>query len=295
MIVFENTGEIDPRLITLLGVNVKESESPVGFFGTGLKYAIACSLRRGNRIRIQSGEAEFDFSAREEQIRGKVFGIISMLGRHDRLELGFTTDLGKHWEDWMIYRELWCNAHDESGAKVYEATVAPQPTRGLTRIIVEGLDKPHQQRWDFLLNPAQVPTWSNEGLDIFADPMPRGVLFYRGIAVQSLREKPALYTYNIKSKLTLTEDRTAGAWATDWEITRWITLIDDENLARAVLTSKGFESRLDFSYAVNWSEAWNKVGAELTKESPLSVHSSVRTRFAKSKEINVCHACGRPL
>ena len=39
MIVFENAGEIDPRLFALIGVNVKESENAIGFFGTGLKYA----------------------------------------------------------------------------------------------------------------------------------------------------------------------------------------------------------------------------------------------------------------
>lgn len=55
MIVFENEGEIDPQLIMLIGVNVKASDSAIGFFGTGLKYAIACLLRWGEEIEIQSG------------------------------------------------------------------------------------------------------------------------------------------------------------------------------------------------------------------------------------------------
>lgn len=45
MIVFENAGELDVRAATLIGVNVKESANPVGFFGTGLKYVLACVAR----------------------------------------------------------------------------------------------------------------------------------------------------------------------------------------------------------------------------------------------------------
>jgi len=41
MIVFENQGEIDLIAFTPFGVNTKETDSPIGFFGTGLKYATA--------------------------------------------------------------------------------------------------------------------------------------------------------------------------------------------------------------------------------------------------------------
>lgn len=64
MIIFENSGEIDPQLISLIGVNVKESESAIGYFGTGLKYAIACLARWGeviihisNNLEIYEGES----------------------------------------------------------------------------------------------------------------------------------------------------------------------------------------------------------------------------------------------
>ena len=47
MIVFENPGEIDIRSISTFGVSVKEGDNPIGFFGTGLKYAIVVLLRTG--------------------------------------------------------------------------------------------------------------------------------------------------------------------------------------------------------------------------------------------------------
>ena len=37
MIVFENPGEIDVAAISTFGVSVKETDNPIGFFGTGLK------------------------------------------------------------------------------------------------------------------------------------------------------------------------------------------------------------------------------------------------------------------
>lgn len=121
MIIFENSGEIDPRLISLIGVNVKERSNAIGYFGTGLKYAVACLLRWGEKLTVQSGLAEFTFDTEEAKIRGQSFGVLVMRSAVDHLQLGFTTDLGKRWEPWMVYRELWCNAHDEPAPRVYVA------------------------------------------------------------------------------------------------------------------------------------------------------------------------------
>ena len=52
-----HTGEIEPLLIRTFGVSVKDSESPIGFFGTGLKYALAILLRERHDVIIQSGVA----------------------------------------------------------------------------------------------------------------------------------------------------------------------------------------------------------------------------------------------
>lgn len=149
MIIFENTGEIDPRLVMLIGVNVKETESPIGFFGTGLKYAVACLARWGESLTIQSSTAEFTFAV-EETVPSWVS----------------PRTLGKTWEPWMIYRELWCNAHDELAPSVYEASRLPTPRAGLTRVIASGdkIEAAHRDCWSFLLNPARVPLHVADGL-----------------------------------------------------------------------------------------------------------------------------------
>lgn len=54
-VIFRNKGIIDPRSITTFGVSSKDSESAIGYFGTGLKYAIAILLREGCKIDIYTG------------------------------------------------------------------------------------------------------------------------------------------------------------------------------------------------------------------------------------------------
>lgn len=294
MIVFENDGEIDPRLVMLIGVNVKETTSAIGFFGTGLKYAVACLSRWGEEIRIQSGAQEYQFSAENTEIRGRNFGILAMYSRLDRAPLGFTTELGKRWEPWMVYRELWCNAYDEPSPKVYEVDTAPRPEAGKTRIVVSGekIEAAHGDRDTYILGKRRNLLHKVTGLEIYEGPGDR--IFYRGIAVQT-PDKPALYTYNITSHLYLTEDRTAGSWQTDSVIAAGLTLLDDEDMIDATLCAPAthLESRLDYDYAYSPGDVWRSRAACAVAADPLGTPASVRRKFTAPAA--VCPGCGRPM
>jgi hypothetical protein len=296
MIVFENEGQIDPRLVMLIGVNVKGSASVIGYFGTGLKYAIACMMRWGEDIKIQSGAAEFTFTVEQTEIRGAEFGLITMNSRYDKAQLGFTTALGKNWEPWMVYRELWCNAQDEPRHLVYETDVMPKPTAGSTRVIVSGkkIEAAHNAKNDFILDVVtRQPLNKVQGLELYEG---RGEhIFYRGIAVQKL-ERPSLYTYNITEFLWLTEDRTAGSWATDPIIARNLTLIEGSPVidSTIVAPSSVYESRLDYSGVKQPGEHWRQTAQYFVEERPLDVPRSVREMFADA-EVELCPSCGRPL
>jgi hypothetical protein len=110
-LVFSNPGTLDINLVKLLGVSVKESENPIGFFGTGLKYAIATTLRLGGSLTILTDGQRYEVSGRKVLLRDKEFTQVML---NDE-PLGFTTELGKQWEAWMVVRELYSNALDESG------------------------------------------------------------------------------------------------------------------------------------------------------------------------------------
>lgn len=294
MIIFENSGEIDPQLISLIGVNVKENDSAIGYFGTGLKYAVACLARWGESLTIQSGLAEFTFACEESVIRGRRFGVLIMRGAHDHLRLGFTTDLGKNWEPWMVYRELWCNAHDEPSPQIYEASRHPAPKAGLTRAIVAGpkIETAHADRAQFILQ-GRKPIHTVAGLEIYDGESER--IFYRGIAVQKL-EKPSRYTYNITERLYLTEDRTSGSWQTDPIIARGLATIEDCAVIDATLTASAsqYESRIDYCYAHSPSDAWKERAEHFATSIPMAIPSSVRDKFVR-RSVKVCPTCQRPM
>lgn len=295
MIIFENTGEIDPRLISLIGVNVKENSTAIGYFGTGLKYAIACLSRWGENITIQSGLAEFTFHTEEAKIRGQSFGVLVMRSEIDQLQLGFTTELGKRWEPWMVYRELWCNAHDEPEPRVYETEKLPKPTAGLTRAIVSGskIKQAHDTRSEFILE-GRKPLHTLKDLEIYEGEGKR--IFYRGIAVQT-PDKPSRYTYNILSQLYLTEDRTAGSWSTDPIIARGLSEIEDTDVIDATLMAPSniLESRLDYDYAFNPSDAWSERAQHFISTRPMDVPKTVRNKYTAMVPARVCPTCQRPL
>jgi len=214
LLIFENHGEIDPRLITTLGVNVKEGDSPIGYFGTGLKYALAVALRLGCKVTVQSGLREFRFRAVPTQIRGKEFQLVEMADSADEYlykPLAFTLDLGKNWQAWMAFREFECNALDEGGASRLEWD-APEPTEGVTRVIISGQPLVKQffekKTWQ---SPRCQPLIDGESCQIFPSNGSRN-LYYRGVKVMELPKAP-LFTYNVLSQLKLTEDRTVNsAW-----------------------------------------------------------------------------------
>lgn len=202
-VIFENAGEIDAAAIRTFGVSVKDGDSPIGFFGTGLKYALAILLRTGHDVTIHSGADKHRFALKDIEIRGETFHVITM----DRRELGFTTQVGKTWELWMAYRELYCNCKDEGGT-VYVADQAPKPRAGLTRVIVSGDDfrHEHDRRSTYIL--LGEPLFKLKKCEVYSGES-RGV-FYRGILVHRLPQaEVSRFTYNITGSVDLTEDRTA--------------------------------------------------------------------------------------
>lgn len=243
--VFANPGLIDPRCVTTLGVNVKEGDSPIGHFGTGLKYAIAVLLRHGQGVIIHVGSKVLTFTTTTANIRNKSFEIVCMNGQ----ELGFTTDLGKDWELWMAYRELWSNAMDEGG-QVYttEDQLADDPES--TQIVVDGIefDEVHARREDFLLIDRK-PKYSDGSVEVYNGGSE--FVFYRGIRAGSIPAgSKSRFTYNILDEMTLTEDRTISyTWEIQNKIAQMALECTDKDLIIAMITEEAedvFEARLDY-------------------------------------------------
>lgn len=235
-VCFTNAGEIDAASITCFGVSVKEGDSPIGFFGTGLKYAIAVLLRLKHKVTILSGDKCFEFGLRPKIVRGVEFSFVSMIeDGGDPVTLGFTTELGKQWEAWMAYREIACNCKDEGGHAFIPTSSAEIHSPGSTTVVVSGDEfyMAHGNRHHYLLEtPAQMVSDSveirNEGSCSF---------FYRGVRVQQM-PRPGLFTYNSIGKMELTEDRTLkNQWEAEYTARRAILRSSDEAFIRTCVTA----------------------------------------------------------
>jgi len=199
MICFRTPGLIDLNAVTTMGVNAKIGNNPIGYFGTGLKYAIAIILRNGGSFVMYRGKRKYVFKAKKRTVRGKPFNIVFM---NDQ-KLGFTTDLGKNWEPWMAFRELHSNTLDENG---FTRGGRATPEAGWTTIMVDNFnefDMAFQNAHEYFITTS--PLFVSAGVEVHIGGTNK--VYYRGIYVGQTR-KPNKYTYNFTYGIELTEDRT---------------------------------------------------------------------------------------
>lgn len=127
-IKIENEGEIDVNALLLLGATSKRGDaSMIGYFGSGLKYAIAVLLKNNIEFKIFSGEKEIKVTTTREGFRGQEFDVIKVNNRKTSL----TTDMGPDWKAWFAVREIYCNAIDEGSHKM-GISDSPQGEAGKT-------------------------------------------------------------------------------------------------------------------------------------------------------------------
>lgn len=257
MLRFQNKGVLEIAAAITLGVNVKEGDTPIGHFGTGLKFAIATLLRTGHRVMVWDGSSMWRMVSRPEIIRGAQFEIVWAVSDDKEHRTGFTTQLGRGWELWQAYRELRCNAMDEGDWSIsIEEGDRPSPgPAGRTEIWVtgEGIQQVHAERRRYFIEDA--PIAEVHGIGTIHAGESRSI-FYRGVAVLQL-EKMTQFTYNFTEFTALTEDRTmANTWMLPSKIGRMVAgLQNHEWIARCVLSPDSFmESECTFSGATPSSE-----------------------------------------
>lgn len=219
-VIHETPGLIPIEAFTITGLSVKPNTSnPIGKFGTGLKYAIAVLVRMDIKVTVFIGQVEYVFYKTKKKFRGHDYDAIKMKKRKGLLsswsyhELPFTTEYGKFWELWQVFRELHSNTLDEEG-KTY--LTASELTPGLVSGVSNGGEHTlfviEDSRYDSIFRardeiflPKEEPRWKTEQLEIY--DRPSKYLYFRGLRVMDLK-KPARFTYNFIEDLDLTEDRT---------------------------------------------------------------------------------------
>jgi len=223
-----NRGELDLSMITLMGVSIKKTTSPIGYFGTGLKFALATLLRTGHRVRLWTGGAWHSFSVTSRTIRGETVQIVCMDGE----ALPFALTLGRNWEPWQAYRELASNARDEP-----DCLITSSPVDATT----------HETCW--VVDCESRVLYRMDGVAEVREGSSQHV-FYRGVRIWTLQQ-PTAWTWNILSPVELTEDRTMKySFACDVPMARLTATCTDEELVMRMLAAPEgtHEHRADFSY-----------------------------------------------
>ena len=234
---------------TTFGINAKpNSTNPIGFFGTGLKYAVAIILRHGGTIRLFIDGVEYEFYVKDKDFRGKVFQQCRMkkrkgvLSRWNHVDLPFTTELGKNWELWQAYRELESNTRDEGGES-YEVTGsdADRESKG-TYIEVDCkcfVDVAAEDNLVFLDSKGKL-IYEGTRFDVYDSPSKW--IYFRGVRAHDLRY-PARFTYDLKAPhFELSEDRSIkNSFVAFYYISSaYMTAIDDvATLNKALNTKEG--------------------------------------------------------
>lgn len=233
---FANSGRFDVRAMLTFGVSAKDSDDAIGYFGTGFKYAVAIILRLGGTVTVRTGDQVFEFTKARELIRDKEFEVVKVNGQ----DAGFTTRLGINWEPWQAFRELCCNCMDEGGS------CGTYPLTGDTVIEVacEQVVQAYHDRDLYFLGEGE-PIHSTEWCDIYDKPS--RFVFFKGVGIVKTGN-PALFTYNIKRGVELTEDRTAKySFQLDWPIRRALQSMANAPMLRRAFTSKEtYESQIGF-------------------------------------------------
>lgn len=257
MVIFENAGEIDVRSVTAFGVSAKEPGS-IGYFGTGLKYAIAILLRTGHKVTIHAGVKVLRFGTRKATIRGKVFEFVTLNNRRTE----FTTEVGKNWQVWQAFRELYCNAMDEKG-QCCEVDSVPAPKAGHTTVIVEGseITEAFLEKDDIILSSKPI----DKGVFVEVHPGPSRYVYYKGVRAYRLNAE-SLHTYNITKEMDLTEDRTFNnSWLMCHLIMCTLLWSGDNSVIGTVVTAKEGTWEKELCYSGDPSEAFKETVAEKAK------------------------------
>ena len=254
----QNKGELDSRLIYLLGGTTKdEDELKIGQFGTGLKYVLAYMIRNKLDFKVFIGKKEIKITSQKEIIREKEFEIIYIDGE----KTSVTAHMGMTWEPWMIIREIYSNALDEGDAK-YEITTEivgeDNTTSFYIPLTIQFLEV--YNRWNKYFVVDQEPFYSNSKFDLYAgDSTFR--LYKQGILIKEDKDKPSVFNYDIKNA-SINELREYTGWL-GRDITNSLYEIDDTKVIEYFLETvdnKTYEGDLDLKYYSSRSlnNAWKE-------------------------------------
>lgn len=289
-VVHKTRGKLDLRSLTIFGLNAKPAtDTPIGYFGTGLKYAVAVLARNNIPVTFWIDGKRWTIEQDDTKFRDKSFRALSLVRDRGKmmprkiLALPFTTELGKNWELWQAFRELEANTRDEKGiTELCPDSTAFPISRNVydTWIVVqdERYTECFLSRDQYFLPDgltAREPRSMSDRIQVFARKSK--AVYYRSIRILDLKE-PSENTYNILAPITLTEDRTAKSeFDVMWEIQNCLGASNNAEIIRRAVSAppKTFERKFDYEYSAR-SEAFLDTVASVGEDATEHARSILR-------------------
>lgn len=263
-VYFMNNGYFDVRQMLTFGLSVKSGDNPIGFFGTGFKYAIAIILRLGGTIKVTSGDEITVFECKKETIKGKEFGMVY----YNDKPAGFTTHLGANWAAWQAFRELYCNTKDEGGTISRQL----QPFETVIEVNCKEIFKALEDKNDYFLEGE--PDFTLRGIaEIYNTSKP--YIYYRGIAVKEIKENKL--SYNILSSISLTEDRTCRfQYEIEYKIQQVLQALDNKEILKNILKAGDhYEAGVQFDMDYTTSKEFIDATLELIERDGIAAREAM--------------------
>lgn len=194
----QNNGELDPRIIALMGGTTKNDKYKIGKFGTGLKYTLAYLLRNNIDFKIFSGERPIIITTEKETINETEFEVICINNKSTSI----TTQMGKDWSAWMIIRELWCNALDEGGElreNIWHENITGEANKTTFYIQLTPEVNEVLENWNKYFIHSAEPIFENESYSIYGSFDGTLKLYKQGVLIYQQPDTKALFNYDIKA------------------------------------------------------------------------------------------------
>jgi len=251
--LIENEGEIDINALRLIGATTKDGETQIGYFGTGIKYALATAMRQEIPVRIFAGDREIEITTETVQMRGHDFEAICLDGEMTSI----TTEMGRDWETWFVLREFYCNALDEGSELPVKLTDDVSGKAGATRVYIGLTDQTHEVMTDFNLyfSTSRTPIFEAAGVKVYNRIGDKGIIYRRGVRVFSSFD--SIYDYDIQS-LSIDEARTSSLWDINWALIGfWKAHATPEMIVCLYNHPEKHEYKWDWDYgATAYDDSW---------------------------------------
>lgn len=257
----QNDGELDIRLVALMGGTTKASDKyKIGQFGTGLKYTLAFLFRNNIDFKIFSGDKRVQITTETEKIKETPFEIICIEGNRTSI----TTQMGGQWTAWMIIRELWCNALDEGGYSKQiindESLISGEQGKStfyiqLTPDIQQVLDD-----WSSYFIHNDQPLWDGPDYAIYINRNKGKLKLYKqGVLIYQHANEESLFYYDIKGA-EINELREFKG-SISYEIFNSLASPNEEVISHFLthITEDHFEgSELDYGWFTSFANVWKE-------------------------------------